>query len=102
MAIKLLKYLMNLSNSFKIILNQLLDQGEKLKRYLKREYESHLTVNSDGTTAHNQCINHCLPFAFAFSLHAVIELLEVKPDWVTFLSDNEAEEAKTSIDFHYT
>ncbi|GET51900.1 hypothetical protein GLOIN_2v1880126 [Rhizophagus irregularis DAOM 181602=DAOM 197198] len=46
------------------IQNQLLDQGEKLKRYLKREYESHLTVNSDGTTAHNQCINHCLPFAF--------------------------------------
>lgn len=35
-----------------------------LKRYLKREYESHLTVNSDGTTAHNPCISHCLLFAF--------------------------------------
>ncbi|RGB22493.1 hypothetical protein C1646_822525 [Rhizophagus diaphanus] len=32
----------------------------------------------------------------------VIESLEVKPDWVTFLSDNEAGEAKTSIDSHHT
>jgi hypothetical protein len=31
---------------------------------LKREYELHLTVNSDGTTTHNPCINHCLFFAF--------------------------------------
>ena len=41
-----------------------MDRGEKLKWYLKKEYESHLIVNSDGTTTHNSCINHCLLFAF--------------------------------------
>ncbi|GES95626.1 hypothetical protein GLOIN_2v1880126 [Rhizophagus clarus] len=120
------------------------------------EYESHLTVNSDDTTAYNQCINYCLLFAFdekgaiiivdykmkilpksaretknAFFGKKVIESLEIKPDWVTFLSDNdshyhnadlmlilehwsewynimvkkwvflEAEEAKTSINSHH-
>ncbi|GES96911.1 hypothetical protein GLOIN_2v1880126 [Rhizophagus clarus] len=60
------------------IQNQLLDQGEKLKRYLKREYESHLTVNSDGTTAHNQFINHYFLFAFDLDKKGAIIIVDYK------------------------
>ncbi|GBC15681.2 hypothetical protein GLOIN_2v1767205 [Rhizophagus irregularis DAOM 181602=DAOM 197198] len=33
-------------------------------RHLHRGYERELAVNADGTTQHNPCISHCLPYAF--------------------------------------
>ncbi|CAG8814689.1 22515_t:CDS:1, partial [Gigaspora rosea] len=37
---------------------------ENLRRQLKRNFEWHLKVESDGKTPHDSCIDHCLPFAF--------------------------------------
>ncbi|CAJ0895104.1 3365_t:CDS:2 [Entrophospora sp. SA101] len=35
-----------------------------IKWHYKREYELELEINNDGTIQHNNCINHCLTFAF--------------------------------------
>lgn len=35
-----------------------------MKRHLRRGYERELVVNADGTTKHDSCISHCLPYAF--------------------------------------
>ncbi|GET50794.1 uncharacterized protein OCT59_028879 [Rhizophagus irregularis] len=37
---------------------------DDLKRHLRHGYERELVVNADGTTIHNPCISHCLPYAF--------------------------------------
>uniref|UniRef100_U9TU29 Uncharacterized protein n=1 Tax=Rhizophagus irregularis (strain DAOM 181602 / DAOM 197198 / MUCL 43194) TaxID=747089 RepID=U9TU29_RHIID len=45
-------------------LNNALRKIDTLKRHLRRGYERELAVNADGTTQHNPCISHCLPYAF--------------------------------------
>ena len=35
-----------------------------VKRHLKRDYEHKLTVNQQGRINHNNCIVHCLLYAF--------------------------------------
>ncbi|PKY34945.1 hypothetical protein RhiirB3_455158, partial [Rhizophagus irregularis] len=45
-------------------LNNALRKIDTLKRYLRHDYERELAVNADGTTQHNPCISHCLPYAF--------------------------------------
>jgi hypothetical protein len=37
---------------------------DALKRHMRRGYERELVVDADGTTKHNPCIPHCLPYAF--------------------------------------
>ena len=37
---------------------------EQIQRYIKRDYEKEFYVNEFGITTHNECINHCLMFAF--------------------------------------
>ena len=37
---------------------------EKLHRHMKRTYENELTINTDGTISHDDCIDHCLLYAF--------------------------------------
>uniref|UniRef100_U9UEF6 Uncharacterized protein n=1 Tax=Rhizophagus irregularis (strain DAOM 181602 / DAOM 197198 / MUCL 43194) TaxID=747089 RepID=U9UEF6_RHIID len=44
--------------------NMILDQLDKLKRQLKRDFEKELAVNPDGQVIHDPCISHCLPYAF--------------------------------------
>ncbi|CAG8849628.1 25095_t:CDS:1, partial [Racocetra persica] len=43
---------------------RLLENCEKLARFLKCEYELHFHITAKGTTSHNICINHCLLYAF--------------------------------------
>ncbi|GBC29212.2 hypothetical protein GLOIN_2v1767205 [Rhizophagus irregularis DAOM 181602=DAOM 197198] len=45
-------------------LNSVLQKIDALKRHLRRGYERELVVNADGTTKHDSCISHCLPYAF--------------------------------------
>ncbi|EXX56411.1 hypothetical protein RirG_216470 [Rhizophagus irregularis DAOM 197198w] len=46
-------------------LNSVLQKIDALKRHLRRDYyEKELVVNADGTTKHDSCISHCLPYAF--------------------------------------
>ncbi|CAB5207494.1 unnamed protein product [Rhizophagus irregularis] len=45
-------------------LDNVLRKIDDLKRHLRRDYERELVVNADGTTIHNPCISHCLPYAF--------------------------------------
>ncbi|RGB24287.1 hypothetical protein C1646_773318 [Rhizophagus diaphanus] len=44
--------------------DNILQKINNLKRHLHRDYERELVVNTDGTTIHNPCISHCLPYAF--------------------------------------
>ena len=37
---------------------------EKIQRYIKRDYEKEFYVNEFGVATHDECINHCLLFAF--------------------------------------
>ncbi|UZO02953.1 uncharacterized protein OCT59_023366 [Rhizophagus irregularis] len=46
------------------IQKQLIVRCENLKRFLKRDYEQHFHVTSNGKTSHDLCINHCLLYAF--------------------------------------
>ncbi|PKB93861.1 hypothetical protein RhiirA5_440143, partial [Rhizophagus irregularis] len=46
------------------IQKQLIVRCENLKRFLKRDYEQHFHVTSNGKTSHDPCINHCLLYAF--------------------------------------
>ncbi|PKC63726.1 hypothetical protein RhiirA1_463389 [Rhizophagus irregularis] len=41
-----------------------LQKIDALKRHLRCGYERELVVNADGTTKHDSCISHCLPYAF--------------------------------------
>ncbi|CAB5196430.1 unnamed protein product [Rhizophagus irregularis] len=45
-------------------LNSVLQKIDALKRHLRCGYERELVVNADGTTKHDSCISHCLPYAF--------------------------------------
>ncbi|GES99795.1 hypothetical protein GLOIN_2v1767205 [Rhizophagus clarus] len=45
-------------------LNNVLQKIDALKRHLHHGYERELMVNADGTTKHDSCIYHCLPYAF--------------------------------------
>ncbi|CAB5139640.1 unnamed protein product [Rhizophagus irregularis] len=45
-------------------LDNVLRKIDDLKRHLRRGYERELVVNANGTTIHNPCISHCLPYAF--------------------------------------
>ncbi|RHZ76132.1 hypothetical protein Glove_203g37 [Diversispora epigaea] len=42
----------------------LIREIETLRYHMRREYEKELLINSDGTTDHVSCINHCLQYAF--------------------------------------
>jgi len=42
----------------------LINQLETIKRHLKREYEKELTINTLEHVQHDNCIEHCLKFAF--------------------------------------
>ena len=42
----------------------MINQLETIKRHLKREYEKELTINTLGHVQHDNCIEHCLKFAF--------------------------------------
>ncbi|GBC48823.2 hypothetical protein GLOIN_2v1767205 [Rhizophagus irregularis DAOM 181602=DAOM 197198] len=46
------------------LMNNALRKIDTLKRHLRRDYKRELAVNADGTTQHNPCISHCLPYAF--------------------------------------
>ena len=37
---------------------------EKIQRYIKKDYEKEFYINELGIVTHNECINHCLLFAF--------------------------------------
>ncbi|GES73513.1 hypothetical protein GLOIN_2v1880126 [Rhizophagus clarus] len=37
---------------------------EHLRRYLKKSYEQEFEIAANGTVIHNECISHCLPYAF--------------------------------------
>ena len=37
---------------------------ESVKRHLKRDYERELIVNQQGKINHNNCVDHCLLYAF--------------------------------------
>ncbi|CAG8818045.1 5013_t:CDS:1, partial [Dentiscutata erythropus] len=39
-------------------------QAQTLKRYLRKDYVTKLTVNSLGHAVHDPCISHCLRHAF--------------------------------------
>ncbi|GES72774.1 hypothetical protein GLOIN_2v1767687 [Rhizophagus clarus] len=47
-----------------LIQKQLITRCENLKRFLKRDYEQHFHVTSNGMTFHDPCISHCLLYAF--------------------------------------
>ncbi|GES93350.1 hypothetical protein GLOIN_2v1880126 [Rhizophagus clarus] len=38
---------------------------EHLRRYLKKSYEQEFEIAANGTVIHNECISHCLPYAFS-------------------------------------
>lgn len=42
----------------------MINQLEIIKRHLRREYEKELTINTLGHVQHDNCIEHCLKFAF--------------------------------------
>ncbi|CAG8820309.1 1432_t:CDS:2, partial [Racocetra persica] len=39
-------------------------QAQTLKRYLRKDYSTKLTINPLGQAVHNPCISHCLQHAF--------------------------------------
>ncbi|GET51064.1 hypothetical protein GLOIN_2v1767205 [Rhizophagus irregularis DAOM 181602=DAOM 197198] len=45
-------------------LDNILRKIDALKRHMRCGYERELVVDADGTTKHNPCISHCLPYAF--------------------------------------
>ncbi|RHZ69121.1 hypothetical protein Glove_290g83 [Diversispora epigaea] len=48
----------------KKILNNIINRIEKLRMHMKRNFERELVINKDGTLSHDECINHCLLYAF--------------------------------------
>jgi hypothetical protein len=41
-----------------------LNECNNLQRYLKKDYENELKIDSSGYTQHDACINHCMLYAF--------------------------------------
>ncbi|RHZ65458.1 hypothetical protein Glove_315g48 [Diversispora epigaea] len=48
----------------KKILDNIINRIEKLRMHMKRNFERELVINKDGTLSHDECINHCLLYAF--------------------------------------
>ncbi|RHZ71090.1 hypothetical protein Glove_262g77 [Diversispora epigaea] len=48
----------------KKILDSIITRIEKLRMHMKRNFERELIINKDGTISHDECINHCLLYAF--------------------------------------
>ncbi|CAJ0843733.1 19790_t:CDS:2 [Entrophospora sp. SA101] len=48
----------------KDIQNELITQLEKTQRHLNREYGNELIIDDLGNVQHDNCIEHCLNFAF--------------------------------------
>ncbi|RHZ77157.1 hypothetical protein Glove_184g91 [Diversispora epigaea] len=44
--------------------NKLLQDVELIKRHMKREYVCEISVGNNGHIEHNECIDHCLLYAF--------------------------------------
>jgi hypothetical protein len=42
----------------------LIQKIEKIQRYIKRDYEKEFYINEFGVATYNECVNHCLLFAF--------------------------------------
>ncbi|UZO18643.1 uncharacterized protein OCT59_009955 [Rhizophagus irregularis] len=67
--------------------NMILDQLDKLKRQLKRDFEKELAVNPDGQVIHDPCISHCLPYAFGeYNNKHKIQYLKSKEHLLYYLS----------------
>ncbi|RHZ65038.1 hypothetical protein Glove_319g71 [Diversispora epigaea] len=62
-----------------LIQNKLLQDVEQIRRHMKREYVRELIVKNNGQIEHDECINHCLPFAFE-SIVKEKQLLENKKE----------------------
>ncbi|UZO24704.1 uncharacterized protein OCT59_016999 [Rhizophagus irregularis] len=45
-------------------LDGIINRIENLRRHMKRNFERELVINQDGTVSHDECINHCLLYAF--------------------------------------
>ncbi|RIB20250.1 hypothetical protein C2G38_2179769 [Gigaspora rosea] len=48
------------------IQDELITACEKLSRFLKKDYEQEIIIDSDGITKHNPCLNHCMLYAFGY------------------------------------
>ncbi|CAG8829356.1 22165_t:CDS:1, partial [Gigaspora rosea] len=46
--------------------DELIAVCEKLNRFLKKDYEQEMIIDSNGITKHNSCINHCMLYAFGY------------------------------------
>ena len=42
----------------------LFEELKLIRRYLRRDFENNLEINSFGEATHNSCISHCLRHAF--------------------------------------
>ena len=42
----------------------MISELENIRRHLKRDYELELQIGIDGKVEHDECIDHCLPYAF--------------------------------------
>ncbi|CAB5197814.1 unnamed protein product [Rhizophagus irregularis] len=48
----------------KKVLDGVISRIEKLRMHMKRNFERELVINQNGTVSHDECINHCLLYAF--------------------------------------
>ncbi|PKY13181.1 hypothetical protein RhiirB3_465254 [Rhizophagus irregularis] len=48
----------------KKVLDGVISRIEKLRMHMKRNFERKLVINQNGTVSHDECINHCLLYAF--------------------------------------
>ncbi|CAG8601949.1 4032_t:CDS:2, partial [Gigaspora rosea] len=56
----------------------IISQIENLRRHLKRNFEHYLRVGLDGKPLHDNCIDHCLLFAFGDNDKYNSQLLEMQ------------------------
>ncbi|EXX69092.1 hypothetical protein RirG_099080 [Rhizophagus irregularis DAOM 197198w] len=78
------------------IQKQLLARCENLKRFLKRDYEQHFHVTSNGIAFHDPCINHCLLYAFNQCTESHTFTCNECQEFFNFFADIEAHSNETN------